>query len=226
MKPGIPALAVLAALAAVSCQGPATDPAAAIQVQVTSSPEGCELFLGGKDLGAAPRSLTVPGMESLLDLGARSGSAALVEKRIRFLAENRAEVVFVFGEGASKTAKALGLARILVFDYGTGVTFELNKADLRPAFLPLLSRQATLLKDRFKDVDVFVCGHTDALGAQDFNLSLSLARARSVAADLEARGVPKGRLKVQGFGSAFPVASNATEQDRALNRRTEIVLPQ
>ena len=213
-------------VAALACKGPAPDPKGAIQIQVSSVPGAVELHLSGKDLGATPQTLTVPSLDALLDLTASAGKEAWVEKRIRFLSEDHAEVVFLFGEGSSQAAKALGLARILVFDYGSAVTFELSKADLKPAFLPLLERQASLLQTRFQGLDVFVCGHTDSQGSQDFNLGLSLGRARSVASELEARGVPKARLKVQGFGSAYPVAPNETEQGRALNRRTELVLPQ
>lgn len=218
--------AVALILFAAACGSPRTVPASAIQVQVESYPGGTSLFLAGKPMGTAPRTLTVDSLDALLDLTATSGTELVVEKRIRFLALDRAEVLFVFGTGNSAMAKALGLARILVFDYGAGVTFDLNKSGLRPEFLPLLERQASLLKAHFAGVDVLICGHTDTLGTPDFNLALSLARARSVAQDLEARGVPRERMKAQGFGSAYPVASNETDPGRARNRRTELVLPQ
>lgn len=218
--------AVALILLAAACGKPRTVPAAAIQVQVESYPGGTALFLAGKPMGTTPRTLTVDSLDALLELTATSGTEPVVEKRIRFLALDRAEVLFVFGTGNSAMAKALGLARILVFDYGAGVTFDLNKSDLRPEFLPLLERQASLLKAHFTGVDVLICGHTDTLGTPDFNLALSLARARSVAQDLEARGVPRERMKAQGFGSAYPVASNETDPGRARNRRTELVLPQ
>ena len=150
----------------------------------------------------------------------------LVEKRIRFLALDQAEVIFVFGADHSALAKALGFANILVFDYGAGVTFEVDKADLKPGFLPLLQRQAALLQTHFSDQTVFVCGHTDAMGTAEHNLSLSLNRARAVADDLTGRGVAKERLQIQGFGSTYPVAGNDTEEGRAMNRRTEVILPQ
>jgi outer membrane protein OmpA-like peptidoglycan-associated protein len=213
-------------LLAAACGAPRTVPASAIQVMVTSYPAETALFLAGKPVGTTPRTLTVDSLDALLELTATSGAEPVVEKRIRFTALDRAEVLFVFGTGNSAMAKALGLARILVFDYGAGVTFELSKADLKPEFLPLLDRQAALLKVHFTGVDVLVCGHTDTLGTADFNLALSLARARSVAQNLEAKGVPKERMKAQGFGSAYPVAPNQTEQGRARNRRTELVLPQ
>lgn len=220
------ALTLPLVLLAAACGGPRTVPRAAIQVQVASYPEGTALFLSGKPMGTAPRTLTVESLDALLELTATSGAEPVVEKRIRFLALDRAEVLFIFGTGNSAMAKALGLARILVFDYGAGVTFELNKSDLKPEFLPLLDRQANFLKAHFPEVDVLICGHTDTLGTPDFNLALSLDRARSVARTLEAKGVARERMKAQGFGSAFPVASNQTEQGRARNRRTELVLPQ
>ncbi|HEY6929827.1 MAG TPA: OmpA family protein, partial [Thermoanaerobaculia bacterium] len=51
-------------------------------------------------------------------------------------------------------------------------------------------------------------------------------RAQAVSDYLAARGVSKTRLQVRGFGKDDPVESNATPSGRALNRRTEVVLPQ
>jgi outer membrane protein OmpA-like peptidoglycan-associated protein len=200
-------------------------PVAAIQVDVISLPGRSDLFLKDQPLGTTPQTIRVPTMDALLDLTASAGNQQVVEERIRVLAEDHAEVLFVFGTGPSELAKALGLAKILVFDYGAGVTFDLDKAELRPDFLPLLERQAALLTSRFAGLDVYVCGHTDATGGQEHNLALSLARAKSVAEVLGARGVARDHLIVQGFGSSYPVASNEDESGRARNRRTEVVLP-
>jgi len=223
----IPSL-LLCTLFALStgCSSPGSRPSAAIQVQVTSTPVPSDLFLDGRPAGATPRTLEVASVDALLQLTAKAGNEELVEKRIRFLAMDRAEVEFTFGTGASAMAKALGMARILVFDYGTGVTFDVDHSDLKPAFLPLLDRQAAMLDKHFPGLDLFICGHTDAQGSQDHNLALSLARAKAVAADLAAKGIAKERMKLEGFGSTYPLASNQTERGRALNRRTELVLPQ
>lgn len=220
-------LTVVSALVSVGCARPKpTPPLPTIQVQISSTPGKAALFLGGRPIGETPLALTVNTAEDLLQVTATLEHEQVVEKRIRFLSLDQAEVIFVFGTDNSAMAKALGLAKILVFDYGAGVTFEVNQADLKPGFLPLLERQAALLKSHFSDQEVFVCGHTDSMGGPEHNLALSLDRARAVADDLAGRGVAKERMKIQGFGSTYPVDSNDTEIGRALNRRTEVILPQ
>ena len=208
------------------CVGPKPVPHPTIQVRVSSEPGNAAVFLAGRPLGEAPRALEVASAEDLLEVTAVLKDEPVVEKRIRFLSEHQAEVIFLFGTGRSTMARALGFPRILVFDYGAGVTFAVNQATLRPEFLPLLERQAGLLRTHFQGLDIFVCGHTDAQGTPDFNLSLSLDRARSVSKDLAGRGIPAERMKIQGFGSQFPVTGNDTEPGRAMNRRTELILPQ
>jgi outer membrane protein OmpA-like peptidoglycan-associated protein len=66
-------------------------------------------------------------------------------------------------------------------------------------------------------------GYTDSVGDEGANLRLSTRRAEAVMADLVARGIDPGRLRVRGFGEAHPVASNDTAAGRALNRRIEFV---
>ena len=213
-------------LLGLGCTHPKPVPQPTIQVQVSSEPGKAALFLAGRPIGESPRTLEVPSVDDLLTMTATLNHEEVVEKRIRFLSQQQAEVTFVFGAGHSTMAKALGLAKVLIFDYGAGVTFAVSQATLKPEFLPLLERQSGILKTHFPGLDIFVCGHTDAQGSADFNLSLSLNRARSVAGDLADRGIPMGRMKVQGFGSQYPVAGNDTELGRAMNRRTELILPQ
>lgn len=65
-------------------------------------------------------------------------------------------------------------------------------------------------------------GHTDAQGDADANLGLSQQRAVAVRKALIARGVPGAVLRAQGYGATLPIADNATEEGRALNRRTTV----
>jgi outer membrane protein OmpA-like peptidoglycan-associated protein len=66
-------------------------------------------------------------------------------------------------------------------------------------------------------------GHTDSDGDAASNLTLSIARAKSVVADLGKHGIETSRLVAAGYGSTRPVASNATVAGKALNRRVELV---
>lgn len=71
-------------------------------------------------------------------------------------------------------------------------------------------------------ISVVVIGHTDAVGADDFNLKLSLRRASRVKELLAARGVASGLIQVIGNGKQYPIADNKTSEGRAMNRRAVI----
>jgi outer membrane protein OmpA-like peptidoglycan-associated protein len=197
-----------------------------LEASLDARPGPARIQLKGRSLGTTPRVVRVGSMAEVLDLSASMDQAAPSETRIRVLSPTSAEVTFFFGEGSSVMAKALGLPRILVFDYGAAPTFEVDKADLAPVFTDMLVRQAELLTGHFRGIPVYVCGHTDPTGSVDHNAVLSLRRAQAVAERLLAGGVEASLVKAQGFGSAYPVASNDTAPGRALNRRTEIILPQ
>jgi OmpA-OmpF porin, OOP family len=66
--------------------------------------------------------------------------------------------------------------------------------------------------------------HTDSMGSEDANLALSAARALFVARALADRGVSCERVIPVGFGETKPIAPNTTAEDRARNRRTELVV--
>ncbi|MCK9799710.1 OmpA family protein [Pseudomonas sp. MAFF 302030] len=73
-------------------------------------------------------------------------------------------------------------------------------------------------------VSIKVIGHTDSQGSDAYNQALSERRASSVAAFLLSQGLAPNKLTSQGLGESQPVADNATEQGRALNRRVELHL--
>jgi outer membrane protein OmpA-like peptidoglycan-associated protein len=73
-------------------------------------------------------------------------------------------------------------------------------------------------------VSISVEGHSDSRGNPARNKTLSLQRAESVKAYLVQRGIDPKRVKTEGFGQVRPIASNATDFGRKLNRRTEIVI--
>ena len=104
-----------------------------------------------------------------------------------------------------------------------GVTFDFAKYDLKPQFYPALNTIASTLKE-YNQTVVEVSGHTDSIGSDATNQVLSERRANSVASYLIGQGVQRERFEIVGMGERYPVASNDTEQGRALNRRVEIRL--
>ncbi len=101
------------------------------------------------------------------------------------------------------------------------ITFDVNRADIRPRFFHTLNAVATVLAG-FPETDVMIAGHTDSTGSDAYNQRLSERRAAAVMHYLVAQGVDARRIDARGFGERMPVADNASEQGRALNRRVEI----
>lgn len=103
-----------------------------------------------------------------------------------------------------------------------GIEFDFNSASLRRESDATLTEIASLLKAR-PELNLLVVGHTDTAGNFEYNRSLSQKRAEAVVADLTAKGVAARRLFPVGVSFASPVATNATEEGRARNRRVELV---
>ncbi|MDR2562173.1 MAG: OmpA family protein [Holophagales bacterium] len=196
-----------------------------ISATVHTLPPSEGVIYKGKMVGQAPVTLKVSSLDQLANnLSTTNSPDGTVEQRIRHLADDKVVVTLVLDKNLSKMATALNLKKILVFDYGDEITFEFNKSDLKPVFKTLLVRQADLLKKHFNGIDIYVCGHSDSVGRPERNLELSMDRAKSVFDVLLDAGIPKGSMKVQGFGSDYPLDDNDTEAGRARNRRIEIIL--
>ena len=103
-----------------------------------------------------------------------------------------------------------------------GILFDFDQASLKPASTPALEQlQQALLASPTLQVDIE--GHTDDQGDDAYNLALSLRRAAAVVDWLVAHGIESARLHPVGRGEAEPVVSNDSADDRALNRRVEVV---
>jgi len=111
----------------------------------------------------------------------------------------------------------------IVLDLPSDVNFAFNQYDIQPRFYRVLNSVSRTLA-RYPASYVDVNGHTDAIGSYSYNQVLSERRADSVADYLTARDVNGARLHVEGFGKTEPIASNATVEGRAANRRVEIIL--
>jgi outer membrane protein OmpA-like peptidoglycan-associated protein len=105
-----------------------------------------------------------------------------------------------------------------------GVYFDFNKATIKPESRPALDDAAKILKEN-PTIKVEIQGHTDSKGSDEYNLSLSDKRAWAVVNYLvQNYGIEMSRLTARGYGEARPIASNDTDDGRALNRRVEFVI--
>jgi len=100
------------------------------------------------------------------------------------------------------------------------INFEFNSAILSDGF-PSLLRLAELL-NQHQDYKLKISGHTDNVGSDRYNDRLSQHRAASVRDYLVSKGVDPSLMDVTGRGKRDPVASNATKEGRAQNRRVEV----
>lgn len=104
-----------------------------------------------------------------------------------------------------------------------GIYFDTGKSTLKPESDPTLQEVTKLLKSN-PDLKLYVVGHTDNVGVYETNLKLSVERALAVVNVLVSKySVNAARLTACGDGPTSPVATNDTEEGKALNRRVELV---
>lgn len=103
-----------------------------------------------------------------------------------------------------------------------GILFDVGSDRIRPESTPTLKEITAMLKEH-ADLKLRIEGHTDNVGDDDANQTLSEQRAAAVQAYLVSQGIAAGRLKSQGLGATKPVASNDKAEGRQQNRRVELV---
>lgn len=104
-----------------------------------------------------------------------------------------------------------------------GIYFDTGKAELKPQSDPTLAEIGKLLTANAQ-LKLFVVGNTNNVGSITANMVLSKQRADAVVTALVTRyHVPLARLRASGIGPLAPVATNRTEEGRAMNRRVELV---
>ncbi len=108
-------------------------------------------------------------------------------------------------------------------DYAKTILFDTGKTTLKPASLKVLDNVVDILKE-YSNARFHIDGHTDSVGSEANNQTLSEGRAASVVNYLIERGIASNRLVARGFGESKPIAPNTTKEGRTTNRRTEINL--
>ncbi|MCK9254737.1 MAG: OmpA family protein [Bacteroidales bacterium] len=121
------------------------------------------------------------------------------------------------------TEKAFEQARVGSKFNLNRIFFEFNSAELLALSYTELDKLVEILSLK-SNLRIEVRGHTDNVGTESYNKSLSIKRAQAVYDYLISSGIDKKRMKYRGFGTKVPVASNDTEEGRSLNRRVEIIV--
>ncbi len=118
--------------------------------------------------------------------------------------------------------KAKQTERGIVLTIGD-VLFATGKADLSSDALRSVDKLADFLQ-KYPNRNVLIEGHTDSVGSDEFNLTLSQKRADSVKEALISKAISEERITAKGYGKKYPVASNETAAGKQQNRRVEVII--
>lgn len=133
--------------------------------------------------------------------------------------DNRAEEL----EAELENARVERVGEGILVTFDSGILFDFDSSRLRPAARNNLSELANTLRE-MPETEVLVAGHTDSVGSDDYNYTLSEQRAQSAADHLMSLGISGSRINIVGLGEAEPVASNETSAGRQENRRVEVAI--
>jgi outer membrane protein OmpA-like peptidoglycan-associated protein len=103
------------------------------------------------------------------------------------------------------------------------VLFASGRSDLKGGATSNLAKLSAFLNE-YQDRTVVIEGHTDSVGAADYNQGLSQRRADAVKSYLVSQGVASSRLVASGMGQGSPIASNDSATGRQQNRRVEVII--
>lgn len=196
-----------------------------------ASDDGSKLFIDGREI------IDNDGIHGTNQLDAEVTLAAgLHEVRVQYFQGPREEVALMLHWGPdAENLRPLDFGALapaqfrregnrLRADLSGGVLFATNSADLQPAALALLGEIKRTMIDPHPNARITIDGHTDDVGADAANQSLSERRARSVVAWLTAQGVAASRMEATGHGESQPKVPNTNDRNRAQNRRIEITV--
>ena len=107
--------------------------------------------------------------------------------------------------------------------FASGLLFDFDSDVVRSEARTNLRNLATSL-DKYPGSELLIVGHTDSVGTDAYNLTLSERRAQAAAAYLAAQGVDRARLSSRGLGETEPVAPNDSDAGRSKNRRVEVAI--
>ena len=161
--------------------------------------------------------------EKLAALATEQARAEQAERELARLREEHEQSRAELTATLSRLAKVQEDARGVIVTLPGNIYFNFNKADVKPAMQLQLTKIAQALKT-VPDQTLLIEGHTDSIGSNEYNQSLSESRAQSVQQILLDGGIAAERMEIKGYGESKPIADNDTPSGQAQNRRVEIVL--
>jgi peptidoglycan-associated lipoprotein len=157
-------------------------------------------------------------LSALLTLTACDQTAFLAEAGSEVDEGNFGQPTMINSMAMTEGDATLAVGRRFAAEVDSTVTFAFNRAELTPAAMATLDRQAGWIR-QFPEVRFRVFGHTDLVGSASYNYSLGLRRAQAVVAYLATQGISTARLEaVVSYGKTRPVINTRSPEQR--NRRT------
>ncbi len=120
-------------------------------------------------------------------------------------------------------AKVERVGEGIVVEFSEKVLFGFDQADLNSSARGSLDKLTTILND-YPDTNIEIQGHTDNVGTEQYNKSLSVRRASAVEDYLVDNGVSRKRVYIKGYGETAPEYDNSTDAGRSQNRRVEFLI--
>lgn len=147
----------------------------------------------------------------------------------------------IIGNKMDKQANAIKKevpgAQVTRVEEGINITFDENNPDGSKAGVYFATNQYTInansilaleklekIFSQYPETNILIEGHTDDVGADDYNMGLSEKRARAVGDYLKNNGIPSSRLTIKWYGEAQPKEANTSDSNRAANRRVEFAV--
>ena len=107
--------------------------------------------------------------------------------------------------------------------FESGLLYDFDSDEVKPEARNNL-RELALSLEKYPGSDLLILGHTDSVGTDEYNKSLSVRRADAAAEYLISQGVRRSRVGTGGLGEEEPIASNDTDAGRQENRRVEVAI--
>jgi outer membrane protein OmpA-like peptidoglycan-associated protein len=114
-------------------------------------------------------------------------------------------------------------AIVITFDENSGVFFDTAKYNVNVASQESLNKLVGIFKE-YPDTNILVVGHTDSVGSEEANMTLSKNRAYAVTSYLTNKGLSSSRFTTNWFGESQPMHDNSTVTGRAKNRRVNVAI--